>query len=146
MTEETSEIEPPDPSPRNLIYFLNGKGSPKRLFRFAEASNREHTYLLKLEAITINPEKKIIFEYNNKNEKYTCIECNSVAIELPTSRTIWGNPKINKDSIYCSKGPYCPNCEIYPKNGRLSPINERDLESAIRAYEELERKGIQQTI
>ncbi len=48
MKEEKTEIEPPDPNPRSLIYLLNGKGSPRKLFRFAEASNGEQTYLLKI--------------------------------------------------------------------------------------------------
>ncbi len=146
MTEETSEIEPPDLDPRGLTYYMNGKGSPRKLFRFAEASNGEQTYLLKIGAITVNPGEKIIFEYNEKNDNYTCIGCNSKAIELPTSRTIWGDSKINKETISCTRGPYCPKCEIYPKNGRLPPINERDLETFVTSYEEFEKKGIQQTI
>lgn len=145
MTQEKIEAEPPDPDPRGLTYSLNGKGSPRFLFRFAEANDeRGDTYLLKVGAIPKKPGQRIIFKYGG--EEYTCIDCNSKSTELPTSREIWGDSGTDNSTIHCCKGPYCPNCEVYPKFGRLSSINKGDLEESIRAYEELEKKGIQQII
>jgi hypothetical protein len=145
MISDTPEIEPPDPDPRKKIYILNGLGSPKNLFRFGIASNN-YPYRLKVEAIPKIEGQRIIFKYDSVNEIYTCIACNSLAEIRATSREIWGDPGSSQNEVRCTKGPYCPHCEIYPNQGRLSPISKRNLEEQIKEYEELEKKGIQQII
>ena len=145
MTQEKIEAEPPDQNPRGLTYFLNGKGSPRFLVRFAEANDeRGETYLLKVDAVSKKEGQRIIFRYDGTD--YTCIDCNSKSTDLPISRDILGDLGNNGTTIHCCRGPYCPNCEVYPKFGRLPSIKKRDLEESVRAYEELEKKGIQQTI
>ncbi len=143
MTQENPDVEPPDPDPRGLTYSLNGKGSPKFLFRFAEASAQGKTYLLKIGAVPKEKDKRVIFMYDGQN--YTCTSCNTPAEKLPSSRDIredW----IDHTIIQCGSGPYCPHCEVYPKFGRLESVNKRDLESSVRAYEEAERKGISEKL
>jgi hypothetical protein len=146
MTEETPGIEPPDPDPRNRRYELNGLGSPGRLFRFAENNEKGIVYRLKVGAIPKIPGQRIIFRYNETTNEYTCIKCNSVAVNLATSRVLWRDTRFNDPEIQCGNGPYCPHCEEYPKDGRLCPMLKRDLDAEVRAYEDAKRKGIQQII
>ena len=138
--EDTTDAidEPPDLNPRNLVFQLNGRGSPNRLFRLEDANYNGRHFVRKVG----NP--NAVYE-QLENNAYRCTSCDGYTQEARVSRDIIRGT-MQEPIIQCGPIQYCPKCEEIPKNNRLPPISKIELEKAAKDYEAIERAREQQTI
>ena len=138
MTEETTQEEPPDPDPRTLTFELNGRGSPKRIFRLEDAFYKGRHFVRKAD----NPHT--VYEQIGENV-YICFSCKGYTQEARASRDI-RRGAVEDPMIQCGPVQYCPKCETLPKNNRFPAVDKNELEKAAAEYELTEKAQAQQTI